>query len=70
MLFTRFLCHLFALGLQVLRIEGEYDLESMVLYIQTAIDENQIHLNAIRQERYYLNWFTCSVTILEKLPIR
>ncbi|VDD96714.1 unnamed protein product [Enterobius vermicularis] len=35
----------------VLRIEGEYDLESMVLYIQTAIDENQIHLNAIRQER-------------------
>ncbi|VDK79829.1 unnamed protein product [Litomosoides sigmodontis] len=36
----------------VLRLEGEYELEPMLFTIQTAIDENRSHLDAIRNERH------------------
>uniref|UniRef100_A0A158R537 UBX domain-containing protein n=1 Tax=Syphacia muris TaxID=451379 RepID=A0A158R537_9BILA len=35
----------------VLRIEGEYDLDSMIFAIQSAINENQVHLDTVRIER-------------------
>uniref|UniRef100_A0A914ZMP7 UBX domain-containing protein n=1 Tax=Parascaris univalens TaxID=6257 RepID=A0A914ZMP7_PARUN len=35
----------------VLRLEGEYELEPMLYSLQTAIDENRLYLNAIREER-------------------
>lgn len=35
----------------VLRLEGEYELEPMLYTIQTSIDENQMYLNAVREER-------------------
>ncbi|VDM37743.1 unnamed protein product [Toxocara canis] len=35
----------------VLRLEGEYELEPMLYSLQTAIDENRLYLDAIREER-------------------
>lgn len=49
---TSFISIPYSLLSQVLRLEGEYELEPMLFTIQTAIDENRSYLDAIRNERY------------------
>lgn len=45
--------------LQVLRLEGEYELEPMLFTIQTAIDENRSYLDALKNER-------CNISICDE----